>query len=87
MSKMISSHVSIEVADTVEDAPKYGEDVTLLRVSKMIVVGKGTESGNPTVDIQLEDESGKKFLIMTTGSIVECMGTAAKTKREMDEAK
>jgi hypothetical protein len=68
------------------EAPKYGADVTLLRIERALVVGKGMQSGAPSVDIQMVDSEGRKFLVMTTGSLLEMLGGAIAGKRQRDAA-
>jgi hypothetical protein len=41
-----------------------------IRISKVVVVEKGTKSGNATVDLILEDEKGQKFVCMLTGALL-----------------
>ena len=81
---MISNSVSVEIVDSPDDAPNYENDFTILKMKKCIVVGKGTVEGNPTVDIQLTDKNGKKFLIMATGGIMEMISGAVAGKRSRD---
>lgn len=81
---MISNSVSIILVDSPTDAPKYSESVGLLKIKKMIVVGKGATNGNPTVDLQLVDREGNEYVIMATCGIIENMGVAARAKREID---
>ncbi len=83
----ITSKVSIEIVDSPHDAPDYNisdETFILLKVDKCIIVGKGMETGDPSVDIQLSDKDGNKFLIMATGGIMEMIGSAVSGKRIKD---
>lgn len=82
---MFTNTVSIEIKDSVEEAPKYTNDYKLLKLEKLIVVGEGAVSGNPTADLQLVDQDGNKYVVMSTGGIIETMGAAMKGKRERDE--
>ncbi len=87
MSKadMISGHVEIQIVDSIEEAPKYKkEEFTILKMEKCIIVGKGTTEGNPTVDIQMTDANGKKYLVMAKAGIIEGMGSATAGKRMRD---
>jgi len=79
---MITGSINIEIADSIDEAPNYGEDFTMLKMVKGIVVCRGTVQGNPTVDLQLEDEHGNKFLVMATGGIIEAIGKVVETKRK-----
>lgn len=66
---MISTSLAVEV-QPVAHAPTYGEDVKMVRLAKAVVVPKGTVNGKPTVDLQLVDADGNKYLIMATGAIM-----------------
>ena len=78
---MISNDVVIKIVDTSKDAPMYNEEFTPVKMKKCIIVGKGTVTGNPTIDIQLEDEAGNKYLIMATGGLIEMIAGAITGKR------
>lgn len=82
----ITTHFDVEIVDSPSEAPKYGTDVTLLRIERALVVGKGMVSGAPSVDLQMTDASGRKFLVMTTGSLLEMLGGAIAGKRLRDAA-
>ncbi len=82
----ITTHFDVEIVDSPSEAPKYADDVTLLRVDRALVVGKGMQSGAPSVDIQMVDSEGRKFLVMTTGSLLEMLGGAIAGKRQRDAA-
>lgn len=82
----ITTHFNVVLHDSPAEAPKYGEDVTMLRIDAALVVGKGMESGAPSVDLQMTDASGRKFLVMTTGSLLEMLGGAIAGKRQRDAA-
>ena len=87
-SEMITSSLTIKIVDNIAQAPKYEADTTMLKIVSCIVVGKGTALGNPTVDLQMEDEDGNKFLVMTTASIMELIAgtTAGKKARDSKES-
>lgn len=83
---MITNNVNMQIVDKPEQAPNYPEDWTALKITNLIIVGQGTEKQKPTVDIQMEDKQGNKFLVMTTGAIAESIGAVARGKRERDES-
>ncbi len=78
---MITSMIIIEIKK-VHEAPKYHEGIKIVKAVTAIIVERGTESGNPTVDIQLEDADGNKYAIMALGSIFEGIGGAIAGVRE-----
>ncbi|MDI1227392.1 MAG: hypothetical protein PSY14_06895 [bacterium] len=69
--------LTIEIKNSPSDAPDYaqgtrgGEGFKGAKILKAIVVRKGTEEGNDTVDLQFEDDSGQKFVAMTTGKLLQ----------------
>jgi len=82
----VTKDFAVQILDSVAEAPKYGTDVTMLRIERALVVGKGMESGAPSVDLQMIDGAGRKFLVMTTGSLLEMLGGAIAGKRQRDAA-
>jgi len=82
---MQTRNFKVEIVDYPEEAQKYGNKTTLLVIKKCVIVGKGTINGLPTVDIQMQDESGKKFLVMATGRIIEMLAGTIVGKRERDQ--
>lgn len=82
---MITTSVNVKIFDTPDEAPKYGEDTKLLRATEAVVVGKGTVAGLPTMDLQLVDADGNKYLVMATGAIIEALARVCAGKRETDE--
>lgn len=83
----VTDSVKLTIVDTPDNAPNYGTDTTMLRITDVIVVGKGTVNGNPTVDVQMVDQAGNKYLVMATGGIMEMIGGAVAGKRTKDEEK
>lgn len=81
-AKMISNQVEINIVDDPKYAPNYGNDFKIIKMQKCIVVGNGTVEGNPTVDIQLTDANGKKYLIMATGWLMESITAVVTAKRK-----
>lgn len=70
---MISTSLAIEV-QPVHNAPKYGEDFKIVRATKAIVVPNGTVTNKPTVDLQLVDADGNKYVAMITRSLAVMLG-------------
>ena len=72
-----ANHLTIRLADSPAEAPSYNKPEYLLaKLTTAQVVGRGTVSGNPTVDFIFEDESGQKYVAMLTGSLVENLAAA-----------
>lgn len=78
----VSNVVNVSLFDNPSQAPNYQGDTTMLKMHTCIVVGKGTVEGNPTVDLQMVDDSGNKYLVMTTGAIMEMIHGAVAGKRK-----
>lgn len=69
--------LNIKIVNSPLEAPNYNKDGDWegLTLQKCIVVCDGMEGGNPSVDLQLVDESGKKYVAMITGSLLESAGS------------
>jgi hypothetical protein len=77
----------MQSVDSPYDAPNYQEDWKMLRVTQCIIVGKGTVKGQPTVDIQMTDADGNKYLVMATGRILEMISSGVAGTRARLEAR
>jgi hypothetical protein len=69
------NHLDVVVCDDAEDAVYKGFNYSLpeysaIEIEKVVVVRKGTEGGNSTVDLVLKDQHGKKFVVMVTGNLI-----------------
>jgi hypothetical protein len=78
---MINNDIILELVDVPTQAPYYGEDFKMLKMVRGVVVGKGTIKGKPTIDIQLVDQDGNKYLVMATGGLLEMIAAAIRGKR------
>jgi hypothetical protein len=80
-------HLEVEVVDSYKDAPDYKKQGGWIGITlkKAIVVGKGMQSGAPTVDLQLTDVQGRHYVALVTGNIVEMLAGVVRGKRERDE--
>jgi len=86
----------IQVVDSPEHAPNYaaenkkagkhGIGWLALDITSAIIVCNGTEQGNPTVDLQLQDKNGNKYVAIATGGVIEALGQVVNVRREMAEA-
>lgn len=75
MTNPVHNHLSITICEDAADAIAKGFDhhkngTKPIEVKKVIIVRKGTEAGNPTVDFLLEDEDGQLFAFMVTGNLL-----------------
>ena len=71
--------LSIEIADSPDDAPNWNRDFPDVRschISKAIIVSKGMESGKATVDLVVTDLEGNKFVAMLTGDLIKSLARA-----------
>ena len=66
---MTSRNVSVKIA-SVDAAPMYNEDTKMLKLTNCIIVERGTLQGRTTIDLQMTDAEGNKYLVMTTGRIL-----------------
>ena len=59
--------------DSIEAEEKgfiYRETHKPVEIKQVVVVQKGTVSGNSTVDLVMEDAEGNKFVVMLTGNLL-----------------
>lgn len=78
-----ANSLSVQLFDSPHEAPKYNKPEYLFaQVASACVVGRGTVSGNPTVDLIFEDERGQKYTAMLTGGIIENLAGAVRGMRE-----
>lgn len=85
---MITNSVTLKIVDSPSEAPDYKkleEEYTLLQMKYCYVIANGTQEGNVTVDIQLVDEHGKKYVIMATGRIINMIAIAINSKQPEDK--
>lgn len=77
----ISQSASFVVCKDGEDAANkgfvYNKEYKRLKIDKFVVVQRGTQKGNATVDIVLVDEEGNKYVTMTTANLLRTMLTTA----------
>jgi hypothetical protein len=78
---MTTNTLNIQIAEKIEDAPIYGSDSKILKALSAIIVKRGAISGNPTIDIQLVDADGNKYLVMATSGIIESLAKVVEAKR------
>lgn len=75
---MITRDLSIENNHTTSTAPKYKNDTILLIAQKAIITRRATIKGKSIVDIQCKDITGKKYVMMATGEVIEKLGVASR---------
>lgn len=66
--------IEIQICNTIEEAPNYRKDMPEWKaadIQKAVIVRKGTQEGNDTVDLQFITEDGQKFVAMLTGRIIQ----------------
>lgn len=83
----ISNAVTINVAESVDTAPKYEwRDFKGVTITNCVIVPRGTEQGKPTIDLVMHDDSGNRYVSMMTGSMLESIAAAVAgvRKRGMD---
>lgn len=66
--------IHIEVKDA-KEAPIYNETKWKeVRVDKIVVIRKGKKNKMPKVDLQIQDEFGRNYIVILDGSILETVG-------------
>ena len=56
--------------DALQKGHFYGEDVTRVNIEKVVVVRRGTQEGNPTVDFVMVDEKDNRSIVALTGRLL-----------------
>lgn len=78
----IHQHLKIIMAEDGRDAAMMGYDYAAgeeykpIRVTEIVVIRKGTEGGNPTVDFLLQAPDGQKYVFMVTGALLKSIPCA-----------
>jgi hypothetical protein len=77
MVNPIKQSINITICDDAEDAIAQGFNwreaqppVKPIELQQVVVVRKGTQAGNATVDFVLRDETGQRFVFMMTGNLL-----------------
>lgn len=77
MVNPIHGHLSVAICTDAAEAVAKGYDwksvtpaVKPIEVKQVVVVSQGTQSGKPTVDFLLEDDTGQRFVFMVTGALL-----------------
>ena len=70
--------LSIELYNNPTEAPNYNEigGFASAKITKALIVGKGTVNNNATVDLQIVSEDGQKFVVMLTGGLIKNLAAA-----------
>jgi hypothetical protein len=69
-------HLKITIAG-VEESPSYDEkNFSALDLKAAHIVERGTQQGNPTVDLLLVDNNGRQYVAVVTGNLLEMLGSA-----------
>ena len=71
----IMNSLNVVICEDAKDAIKkghvYADDVfTALDIEKVVVIRKGIEEGNPTVDLVLVDNGGNMYVTMLPGRLL-----------------
>lgn len=71
----VMQHLPVVVCEDANDAIAKGfvyrePKFTPVEIESVVVVRKGTTGGKSTVDLVLQDASGKKFVVMLTGNLI-----------------
>ncbi len=73
----IHNHLNVTVCEDAYDAMAKGHTypppTKPVAVVRVVVVKKGTEGGNSTVDFLLEDGTGQQFMFMVTGALLKAL--------------
>lgn len=86
----VHNSVSVAICADAEDALNSGYDYTgmdatgnapaynPIQIDKVVVVQKATQEGRSTVDFIMHDATGKKFVFMITGRLLQTIAGCTK---------
>ena len=71
----LMQHLDISVVADADEATSRGfvygtREFTAVEIEKVVVVRNGMQSGKPSVDLILKDETGKRYVVMITGALL-----------------
>lgn len=76
MVKKTGNSIAIKICESYLEAPDYkqglrgGAGFIGAELTDAIIVRKGMESGNDTIDLHFVDQDGKKYIAMTTARLL-----------------
>lgn len=80
---MNPQQLDIKVIEDVAEAPVYRKPLYYAAdIESCVVVARGTEGGNPTVDFIITDGHGTKYVAMLSGFLVEHLAGVIRGVRE-----
>lgn len=79
---LVRDVIQLELFDRPEDAPTYrAPEHQAIIFTGANIVGRGTVSGEPTIDLLLEDETGQKWMAMVKSSHLQNISAAVSGMR------
>lgn len=76
----IVQHLKVQIFDNAEAALAAGysandkyADASPVNIKQVVIVRNGTEGGNSTADLLLEDREGNQFVVMITGNLLKSL--------------
>lgn len=71
----IMNALTLIVCEDADEAIAKGFDYNTrntkpVEITEVVVVNKGTEEGNPTVDFVMRDQEGNEYVVMVTGRLI-----------------
>ena len=76
----VMQHLNIDIVicknptDAVLKGYEYSSDeYKPIEITEIVVIREGTEKGNPTVDLILQDQEGNKFVVTVTGKLLKAI--------------
>lgn len=74
--------ISIKICNSIQEAPNWntnGSGMKGAMIREAIIVRKGMESGNDTVDLIFEDQQGNKYCALITARLLKSVTDLAVT--------
>ncbi len=76
----LHNHLNIRICDDAQDAIQQGFNWVVhptppkpVEITQVVIIRKGTENGNPTVDFVMKDDTGQRYVFMITGALLRAL--------------
>lgn len=69
--------LQMQVVSGPDQAPTYqSPQYRAVEIELALIIKNGTQSGKPTVDLVLADESGNRYVVLITGALIQNLAAA-----------
>lgn len=74
----VMNHLDVIVFEDATEAAQNGFDYRIknikpVEIAKVVIINKGTQGGNSTIDLVLYDQQGNSYVTMVTGNLIKSL--------------